>query len=126
MRAGYCAEADGRVSRGCGGCFTASGAAGGTSDRIQQCTCLLTNPLTPHVLFVHLAMFARRYAANRRYLAAAGAKFVDASGQELDPASLNESHVCEISPLVSYAGEGLEDIVKARSPFTFPIFIRKE
>jgi len=64
------------------------------------------------------------YARNRRYLAAAGAKFVDDAGKELDLGSLTEEHVCEISPLVSYAGEGLENIVKAQSPFKFPVFIR--
>mmetsp|Transcript_4937 Transcript_4937/g.12810 ORF Transcript_4937/g.12810 Transcript_4937/m.12810 type:complete len:532 (-) Transcript_4937:1943-3538(-) len=65
------------------------------------------------------------YARNRRYLEAAGATFVDADGKALDPATLTEEHVCEISPLVSYAGEGLEDVVKAGSPFQFPVYIRK-
>eukprot|EP00038_Savillea_parva_P006544 m.164406 g.164406 ORF g.164406 m.164406 type:complete len:527 (+) comp12421_c0_seq1:96-1676(+) len=64
------------------------------------------------------------YARNRRYLLAAGATFVDADGAPLDPATLTEEHVCEISPLVSYAGEGLEGVVKAGTPFKFPIYIR--
>jgi hypothetical protein len=64
------------------------------------------------------------YARNRRYLTAAGATFVDAAGAPLDPTTLTEEHVCEISPLVSYGGEGLEEVAKSRSPFTFPIYLR--
>lgn len=61
------------------------------------------------------------YALNRQRLIASGATFVDASGKSLDPESLTAEHVCEISPLVSYAGEGLEAYVK--EPLTFPIRI---
>ena len=66
---------------------------------------------------------AMTYALNRSFLNAAGAKFVDASGEPLAFESLGDEHVCEISPLVSYAGEGLEDYVKANSPLKFPIQI---
>eukprot|EP00049_Salpingoeca_infusionum_P018729 m.358543 g.358543 ORF g.358543 m.358543 type:complete len:475 (-) comp18171_c0_seq1:162-1586(-) len=67
------------------------------------------------------------YALHRLYLKNAGAKFVDADGQELALEALDASHVCEIDPAVSYAGEKLEEYVKKNGPnFQFPVIVKQE
>jgi hypothetical protein len=66
------------------------------------------------------------FALHRRYLAHAGVSFVDASGSALDLASLTGEHVCEISPLVSYAGEGLEAFAAAHPKLSFPIVVAED
>eukprot|EP00055_Hartaetosiga_balthica_P002681 m.4844 g.4844 ORF g.4844 m.4844 type:complete len:487 (-) comp2300_c0_seq1:216-1676(-) len=60
------------------------------------------------------------YALHRLYLESAGMRFVNNEGQLIPHESQNETHVCEISPLVSYGGEDLDAIVKAHPTQTFP------
>lgn len=66
---------------------------------------------------------AHLYSLHRKYLLAAGVKFVDDAGNEIKPEDLNETHVCEICPSVSFAGEGLEEVVKKSPTMKFPIYI---
>ena len=71
------------------------------------------------------------YALHQKYVLAAGGRVVDADGKKLgqmaSPSATSESNnnnnnnedktepvVCEISPLVSYAGEGLEELVTGK------------
>jgi len=49
---------------------------------------------------------------HRRQIEAAGGRFVDEEGKEVDSSTAVE---CEISPLLSYAGENLEDVVKGKT-----------
>ncbi|XP_048845554.1 UDP-N-acetylhexosamine pyrophosphorylase-like isoform X1 [Brienomyrus brachyistius] len=54
-----------------------------------------------------------------RWILNAGGQFVDKSGNQVIPSpslvsATGETLQCEISPLVSYGGEGLEDLVKGR------------
>lgn len=63
------------------------------------------------------------HALHRRYLHDAGAVFEDDSGAEIKIEATNASHACEISPVVSYAGENLEAYVKAHPRLRFPIRI---
>eukprot|EP00730_Choanoeca_flexa_P012459 TRINITY_DN4295_c0_g1_i3.p1 TRINITY_DN4295_c0_g1~~TRINITY_DN4295_c0_g1_i3.p1 ORF type:complete len:507 (+),score=153.02 TRINITY_DN4295_c0_g1_i3:220-1521(+) len=63
------------------------------------------------------------FAQNRKYLAAAGAKFV-VGGNELPLEKMGSAEAVEISALKSYMGEDLEDAVKTQSPFAkFPVII---
>eukprot|EP00043_Microstomoeca_roanoka_P001038 m.30601 g.30601 ORF g.30601 m.30601 type:complete len:486 (+) comp10621_c0_seq1:72-1529(+) len=64
------------------------------------------------------------FALHRLYLHHAGVKFVDANGNERSLGSMTAQDVCEISPLVSYAGEGLEQVAKEHSTVSsFPLLI---
>lgn len=61
------------------------------------------------------------FKLNRQYLARAGVKFVDADGKEIAEADLSDAHACQIDPLVSFAGEGLEEYAAANPTASFPI-----
>ena len=61
------------------------------------------------------------FKLNRQYLARAGVKFVDANGKEIAEADLSDAHACQIDPLVSFAGEGLEEYAAANPTASFPI-----
>ncbi|CAG2258013.1 UAP1 [Mytilus edulis] len=77
---------------------------------------------------------------HRRFVLGAGGKFVHSDGSEIpDIQSAKKEKgsgdnqkdtddengiVCEISPLVSYAGEGLEDLVKGKS-FVSPLYLEQ-
>ncbi|XP_071121599.1 UDP-N-acetylhexosamine pyrophosphorylase-like isoform X3 [Mytilus edulis] len=77
---------------------------------------------------------------HRRFVLGAGGKFVHSDGSEIpDIQSAKKGNgsgdnqkdadeengiVCEISPLVSYAGEGLEDLVKGKS-FVSPLYLEQ-
>eukprot|EP00039_Didymoeca_costata_P019641 m.338352 g.338352 ORF g.338352 m.338352 type:complete len:501 (+) comp18391_c0_seq1:555-2057(+) len=63
------------------------------------------------------------YSLHRKYLLAAGAVFEDENGKELDPKDLNASHKCELSPAITYHGEGLEQLVKDNKRMKFPILL---
>ena len=67
---------------------------------------------------------AALYSLHRGYLLSAGAQFVDAEGKEIPADALNETHACEIDPLITYSGEGLEEYVKANPKLTFPVDIK--
>ena len=77
------------------------------------------------------------FALHQKYVLAAGGALIDADGKKLaqmvSPSAPKESNnnnnnekesstsvVCEISPLVSYAGEGLASLVKGK-PLTVPV-----
>ncbi|XP_041365639.1 UDP-N-acetylhexosamine pyrophosphorylase-like isoform X2 [Gigantopelta aegis] len=80
------------------------------------------------------------YSLHHRYILTAGGKFIQKDGTPLpdiprtvqngkgDRRQTSDHHsdddliVCEISPLVSYAGEGLEDLVQGKS-FLCPVLI---
>ncbi|XP_062581320.1 UDP-N-acetylhexosamine pyrophosphorylase-like isoform X2 [Saccostrea cucullata] len=76
---------------------------------------------------------------HHRYLLAAGAQFVDKDGKVLPPSSEKEDIgggdckredqdvvvECEISPLVSYAGEGLKKLVEDRT-FSTPVYLDQD
>lgn len=60
------------------------------------------------------------FALHTKWVEKAGAKFVENSSSNDDGKSSME---CEISPLVSYSGEGLEELVKGKT-FTKPFCMR--
>ncbi|EGD82677.1 UDP-n-acteylglucosamine pyrophosphorylase [Salpingoeca rosetta] len=65
------------------------------------------------------------YALHRLFLNAAGVRFQNKDGSELPLAKMDSRHVCEISPLVSYAGEGLEDYAAKHPTISeFPVHIQ--
>eukprot|EP00051_Salpingoeca_urceolata_P032706 m.16964 g.16964 ORF g.16964 m.16964 type:complete len:484 (+) comp5363_c0_seq1:138-1589(+) len=64
------------------------------------------------------------FAMHRAWLRAAGAVFVDADDKELPDEVLSVEHQCEISPLVSYGGEGLAERVKACPRMKFPVLLK--
>ncbi|XP_013855389.1 UDP-N-acetylhexosamine pyrophosphorylase-like protein 1 [Austrofundulus limnaeus] len=54
---------------------------------------------------------------HRRWLCAAGASLLDGDGNVIGPETSESSHpvICEVSPLVSYFGEGLELLLKGKT-----------
>lgn len=59
------------------------------------------------------------YGLHARYVVQGGGQFVDEAGHLLDG---NVEEICEISPLVSYAGEGLEELVQGKR-FEYPLIL---
>lgn len=58
----------------------------------------------------------------KRYLKEAGAVFVDGDGNTVD----DSTGLCEISPLLSYEGEGLENFKGREFPANAPIYLTPE
>ena len=95
-----------------------------------------------HATYISSLLRNALYALNQKYVAAAGGKMVDGdTGKECPkmaspaaPAEKNNNAecekgnnnyvVCEISPLVSYAGEGLEERVDGKELKT-PVLLFK-
>ena len=72
-------------------------------------------------VFSQATCCADLHSLHRKYLSAAGAIFEDESGNEIPLVATNDSHVCEISPLLSYAGEALDAFQGKR--LKFPILL---